>query len=136
MYKERGKMYVVIRTVYCSEKKRGVQEQVCSFKIENIVIINFEDDLIQDQLNKANATESEIAEFKEWFDVTKAEHMKEHNSRKNDTALSFVKYAKSDINEEITEEQAQAIYAEIKELKNKLRELGHKEKRAVTTAQN
>lgn len=129
MYKERGKMFVVIRTVYNPKKGRGDQFKVCSFKVDNIVSIDVNDALIQDQLIKANVTESEATEFEEWFTVTKNEHMKIYNIRKNNVALENIKHSVENINEEIIEEQAQFIYSEIKLLKNKLRELGHKEKR-------
>lgn len=129
MYKERGKMFVVIRTKYNAEKGRGDQIKVCGFKSENILNIKFDDDLIQEQLIKAEVTDAERTEFKEWFEVTKKERSKVHLIKKNNSALFWVGSATKDINEELSDDQAQNIYREIKILKNKLRNLGHKEKR-------
>lgn len=129
MYKERGKMFVAIRTKYNSKKGRGDQTKVCSFKSENILNITFEDALIQDQLIAAEVTNNEKQEFKEWFESAKSECYKINNIKMNEKALVCIDTVTNFINEELSDISAQDMYNKIKSLKNKLRELGYKEKR-------
>lgn len=129
MYRQRGKMFNVIRTTYNPEKGRGEQKIVCSFKAADIATLEFSNSHIQDQISKNELNCEEVEEFKKWFESTKEGVQKELNKKENENVCFWLKTGRDKINDEITEELADNIYIELKRIKNKLRELGYKEKR-------
>ncbi|NMS31101.1 hypothetical protein HKB24_00500, partial [Vibrio parahaemolyticus] len=78
---------------------------------------------------KNELNSEEVEEFKNWFESTKEGVQKELNKKENENVCFWLKTGRDHINNEITEELADNIYIELKRIKNKLRELGYKEKR-------
>lgn len=131
MYRQRGKMFNVIRTTYNPEKGRGEQKIVCSFKADDISYLRFSDKIIQDQISKNNINSEDLEEFKNWFESTKEGVQKEKKVESNEKVCFWLETGRKHINNEMTEELADNIYIEMKRIKNKLRELGYKEKRSL-----
>lgn len=129
MYSKRGKMFNVIKTIYCAEKKRGVQKIVCSFKQDAITHLEFDDPQIQDQIIAANISEEEKEEFFQWFTVTKEEAQKEADRQSNESAIFWLETSSTKITDLLTESQADEIYKHLKEIRLKVRSLGFTEKR-------
>lgn len=138
IFRARGKKTYVIRTVYSKEKGRGEQVTVCKIVTNDIEFLSIHSEEIESQLVESKATEEEISEIKGWLDATQKYLLRESCQNRAGMSLNFLKSVNRSLNEKdimnfITEDMADDIFAEMKLIRDHLREAGHKEKRAKKT---
>jgi len=135
LFRERGKKVYVIRTVYNKDKGRGEQVTVCKIVAASIPHLSVADDEIKDQLVAAEATPDEIAELRDWLEVTQKGKKESSDKVKTEVTLLHLTTVRnnlsdSDIAAHINEDLADKLFVEMRLIRDALRNAGHKEKRA------
>lgn len=114
----------LIRTFYCSEIKGARQKTLGKIKKADVDYLVETTDLFN-QMNKNEATESEINEVKEWLKVMCEHKEQEALVTQKNTILSSLKYIAStsdDVIKKLTEADQIALFDHIKKFEDRLRE--------------